>query len=158
MASTEQQAFTAPVGVALRYGLLYGGDPAGTRAQLASRSVPVAAGGLLGWVHLDDAVAATVAAIEHGRAGQAYNIVDDLPATWAEVFTAMASALGTPRPRQLPRWVFHLVAPYIATFALDTSMRVANTKAKTELGWRPTFATYHEGIDAMVGNLAVAAS
>jgi hypothetical protein len=81
MRSTEQQAFTAPEGIALRYGLLYGGDAEQMRNQLASRKVPVASGGLLGWIHHEDAVAATVAALEHGRGGQAYNLVDDRPAT-----------------------------------------------------------------------------
>jgi hypothetical protein len=47
MRSTEQQAFTAPEGIALRYGLLYGGDAEQMRNQLASRKVPVASGGLL---------------------------------------------------------------------------------------------------------------
>jgi nucleoside-diphosphate-sugar epimerase len=32
-----------------------------------------------------------------------------------------------------------------------TSMRVANTKAKAELGWQPAFPTYREGIQAMAG-------
>ena len=74
--------------------LLYGGDATRMRALLARRGVPVARGGLLGWVHHEDAAAATVAALEHGRPGEAYNIVDDLPATWADVFTAMADAVG----------------------------------------------------------------
>jgi nucleoside-diphosphate-sugar epimerase len=148
MLSTEQQAFTAPEGIALRYGLLYGGD-AQMRALLARRGLPVARGGVLGWIHHTDAAAATVAALEHGRPGQAYNLVDDLPATWQEVYTAMAQALGTPPPRRIPRWLFRLAAPYVASFAVDTSMRVANAKAKTELGWQPTFPTYHDGIRAM---------
>jgi nucleoside-diphosphate-sugar epimerase len=29
------------------------------------------------------------------------------------------------------------------------SMRVSNTRAKTELGWRARFADYHDGIKAM---------
>ena len=148
MLSTEQQAFTAPEGIALRYGLLYGGD-AQMRALLARRGLPVARGGVLGWIHHTDAAAATVAALEHGRPGQAYHLVDDLPATWQEVYTAMAQALGTPPPRRIPRWLFRLAAPYVASFAVDTSMRVANAKAKTELGWQPTFPTYHDGIRAM---------
>jgi nucleoside-diphosphate-sugar epimerase len=90
-----------------------------------------------------------VAALEHGRPGQAYNLVDDLPATWQEVYTAMARPLGTPPPRRIPRWLFRLAAPYVASFAVDTSMRVANAKAKTELGRQPTFPTYHDGIRAM---------
>lgn len=150
MRSTEQQTFTAPEGIALRYGLLYGGDAEQMRTQLASRKVPVASGGLLGWIHHKDAAAATAAALEHGRGGQAYNLVDDRPATWEEMFTAMARAFGAPTPWRLPRWVFRLVAPYVATFAVDTSMRVSPAKAHAELGWRPAFPTYLDGIAGMV--------
>jgi nucleoside-diphosphate-sugar epimerase len=157
MLSAEEQAFTAPEGIALRYGLLYGGDVEERRALLARRGLPVARGGLIGWVHHDDAAAATVAALEHGRPGQAYNIVDDQPAAWLEVFTAMAAALGVPRPRNLPPWLVRLIAPYVASFALDTSMRVSNAKARDELGWRPAYPTFREGIEAMVAVHARAA-
>jgi nucleoside-diphosphate-sugar epimerase len=150
MRSTEQQAFTAPEGIALRYGLLYGGDALRMRTMMARRAVPVAAGGVLGWVHHQDAAAATVAALEHGRAGQAYNVVDDLPATWQEVFTAMARAFGAPPPLRVPGWLLRLGAPYVASFVVGASMRVANAKAKRELGWQPRFSTYHQGIRAMV--------
>jgi nucleoside-diphosphate-sugar epimerase len=150
MRSTEQQAFSAPEGIALRYGLLYGGDGEQMCTQLASRKVPVANGGTLGWIHHEDAAAATVAALEHGGGGQAYNLVDDRPATWAEVFTAMARAFGAPPPWKLPRWLFRLVAPYVATFAVDTAMRVSPAKAHAELNWRPVFPTYLDGIADMV--------
>jgi nucleoside-diphosphate-sugar epimerase len=149
MLSTERQAFSAPEGIALRYGLLYGGDSAQVRALLARRRLPVARGGVLGWVHHEDAAAATVAALEHGRAGQAYNVVDDLPAGWQEVYTAMAAAFGTPPPRRLPRWLLRLAAPYVASFVVGTSMHVANAKARTELGWRPTYPTYRAGVRSM---------
>jgi nucleoside-diphosphate-sugar epimerase len=148
MASTERQAFTAPIGIALRYGLFYGGDAQQMRPLLARRGLPISQGGLLGWIHHDDAAAATVAALENGRAGNAYNIVDDEPATWAQVYTAMASALEAPPPRRLPRWLFRMAAPYVASFAVDTSMQVANTKARLELDWKPVFRSYREGIEA----------
>ena len=51
MQSAETQTFTLPEGIALRYGLLYGGDASEMRAQLASRRVPVTPGGVLGWLH-----------------------------------------------------------------------------------------------------------
>jgi nucleoside-diphosphate-sugar epimerase len=149
MLSTEQQAFTAPEGIALRYGLLYGGDAPAVRTILRRRRLPVAPGGLLGWVHHEDAVAATVAALERGLPGQAYNVVDDRPATWAEVFTAMAAAVGAPPPRSVPAWVFRIVAPYVASFAVDTSMRVCNRKAEDELGWTPRYPTYGAGMAAV---------
>jgi nucleoside-diphosphate-sugar epimerase len=150
MLATEQQAFTA-VGIALRYGIFYGGDAEEKRALLAKRDIPVAKGGLLGWIHHEDAAAATVAALEHGRAGNAYNIVDDEPATWKRVFTAMAEAYGAPSPRNLPRWMLRLAAPYVTSFAFDTSMRVSNAKAKADLGWSPKYPTYREGVSAGAG-------
>ena len=150
MQAAETQTFTAREGIALRYGLLYGGDGAQMRATLAKRGVPVAPGGLLGWVHHLDAATATVAALERGRPGQAYNIVDDQPASWQEVFTAMAESFHVSPPRRVPRWLMRLIAPYVASFAIDTSMRVSNAKAKSELGWQPRFKTYRDGIAAMV--------
>src|SRR4029453_2464503 len=79
----------------------------------------------------DDAVAALASALEVGRGGQAYNVVDDQPATWEELFTAMAAAVGADPPRRLPRWLTRLVAPYAARVAGDTSMRVSNARPRT---------------------------
>jgi nucleoside-diphosphate-sugar epimerase len=146
----EMKTFTIAEGITLRYGFFYGGDAPHMRQMLAKRGVPVMAGGLLGWVHHFDAAAATVAALERGRPGQAYNIVDDQPATWREVITTMAEGFGAPSPRQVPQWLLRLVAPYVAKVAGDTSMRVSNEKAKQELGWQPRFRNYHEGIAVMV--------
>jgi nucleoside-diphosphate-sugar epimerase len=150
MRSTEQQAFTAPEGIALRYGVLYGGDAEYMRTLLASRKLPVTSGGTLGWIHHEDAAAATVAALEYGRSGQAYNLVDDRPATWEEVMSAMARAFEAPPPWKLPQWVFRLIARLIASVAVDTSMRVSAAKAHAELGWQPRFPTYRDGIADMV--------
>ncbi|MFD2767805.1 NAD-dependent epimerase/dehydratase family protein [Micromonospora eburnea] len=144
--ATEQQAFTAPHGIALRYGMFYGGDTARLRPMLMKRRVPVANGGVLPWVHVEDAAAATVAALEQGRAGQAYNIADDEPATLAQVFTALARAFGAPAPRRLPAWLLRLAAPYAAAFAIDTNLRVSTRKAHAELGWRPAYPSYREGV------------
>jgi nucleoside-diphosphate-sugar epimerase len=149
MRSTEQQALSAPEGIALRYGLLYGADTDRLRPMLATRRLPVADGGVVGWVHHEDAAAATVAALERGRAGQAYNIVDDRPASWREVFTAMATAFGAPPPPRLPGWLVRLAAPYVASIVVDSRLRVSNAKAMAELDWWPSFPTYVEGIQVM---------
>ncbi|MEV5967414.1 NAD(P)-dependent oxidoreductase [Kribbella sp. NPDC051952] len=149
MRSAEEQAFTAPVGIALRYGMFYGGDAEQMRPLLAKRKLPVAKGGLLPWIHHEDAAAATIAALEHGKAGNAYNIVDDLPVSWADMFTTMAQRFGAPAPRKIPRWAMRMAAPYVASFATDTSMRVANTKAKNELDWTPGYPTYQDGLRAV---------
>jgi nucleoside-diphosphate-sugar epimerase len=123
------------------------------RPLLARRKLPVVVGGLLGWIHHEDAAAATVAALEHGRAGQAYNLVDQTPATWQQMFSAMANGLGAPPPRKVPGWVFRLAAPLLAKVGIDTSMRVSNAKARAELGWDPMYPTYREGIAAMAAGV-----
>ncbi|MGY0235706.1 NAD-dependent epimerase/dehydratase family protein [Longispora urticae] len=145
--STEEQVFAAEgiEGIALRYGLFYGGDDALT-PMLMSRKIPVPrAGGMAGWVHVADAAAGTVAAVTKGRAGEAYNLVDDEPAAWADVFTAAAKAVGAPAPLRLPGWLLRLVAPYGGAIMTRSDLRVSNAKAKRELGWEPTYRTYREG-------------
>ena len=62
----------------------------------------------------------------------------------------MAAAVGAQPPRRLPGWLLRLAAPYVASFVVGSSMRTSNAKAKTELGWCPTFRTFHKGIQAMV--------
>jgi nucleoside-diphosphate-sugar epimerase len=146
MRANEEQAFTAPEGIALRYGMFYGGNLDTTAPTLRKRGIPVFRGGAIGWVHHEDAATATVAALERGEAGQAYNIVDDLPATWSEMFTALAAAVDAPRPRRMPVPLFRLIASYVSSFAIDTVMHVSNAKARAELGWTPRYPTYREGI------------
>ena len=152
LVEAEALASEAGEGIALRYGLLYGGDAPNIVPLLRRRMLPVAEGGVLGFIHHHDAAAATVAAIENGKPG-AYNVVDDVPATFEQVYTAMAEAIGAPRPLKAPRWLLTLVAPYVVAFGMDTSMRVSNTKAAKELGWRPRYPSFREGVAAMAGSL-----
>jgi nucleoside-diphosphate-sugar epimerase len=151
MASAEQQVFAADgiEGVALRYGLLYGAaaDQAKVARMLRRRALPAARhGGELAFVHHDDAAAATVAALERGEGGQAYNVVDDTPATFRALLTATARATNAPKPLVLPGWLLRLVAPYGVAILSDVSLRVANAKAKRELGWAPRYPSIAAGV------------
>ncbi|GLY64380.1 NAD-dependent epimerase/dehydratase family protein [Amycolatopsis taiwanensis] len=152
MAENERLAFTAAgiEGVALRYGMFYGRDMSMIVEMLRKRRMPVVAGKdrPLSWIHLDDAAAATAAALTLGEAGTAYNIVDDEPCSWARMMTATAEVFGAPAPRALPGWVVRLAAPYAAALTVQTAMRVSNAKAKEALGWKPAYPTYQEGLRA----------
>ena len=152
LADAEALATEVGEGIALRYGLLYGGDAPNIVPLLRRRMLPVATGGVLGWIHHHDAAAATVAAVEKGVSG-AYNIVDDQPATFEQMYTAMAEAIGAPRPLRAPRWLLTLIAPYVVAFGMDTQMRVSNERAAMELGWRPRYPSYREGVAVMAGGL-----
>lgn len=149
MVSTEQQTFQADGidGIALRYGLLYGEDADTVVRMLRKRGLPVAKdGGKLAFVHHQDAASATVAALERGRPGEAYNIVDDTPATFREVVTAIAEAGHAPKPPVIPAWLFTLVAPYGGAVLSGVSMLVSNAKAKEELAWAPRYPSFRDGL------------
>jgi nucleoside-diphosphate-sugar epimerase len=148
--SAEEQVLSADEmeGIALRYGAFYGQDSF-TRmiANLVRKRrlpVPSSGGGYATFIYLEDAAAATVAALEKGRAGQAYNIVDDEPVRWADYLDTLAAELGVRRPWRVPTWMLRAI-PYVHTL-MTTSMRVSNAKARRELGWAPAVPTYREGI------------
>jgi len=150
MRSAEQQVFAAShvEGIALRYGLFYGPGPAGDTLVdgLRRRRLPVVSGGgVQPWVYIDDAAAAaTVAALERGTAGSAYNVADDQPVSFSDLITAMAAALGTPKPHTVSSWLLTPM-PY-AKAVMTGGLRVATAKAKRELGWAPRVPTYRDGV------------
>jgi nucleoside-diphosphate-sugar epimerase len=134
-------------GVALRYGLFYGRDADTVRRMLRRRMLPVAtSGGAVPLIHHDDAAAATVAALERGEPGAAYNITDDDPAqTWRSHLTEAASAFGEPRPLALPAAVLRVAVPYAARIMAGLDLRVSSERAHRELDWTPRFPSAREG-------------
>ena len=116
LTEAEGLASQAGEGIALRYGLLYGGDAPTIVPLLRRRMVPLTHGGVLPWIHHEDAASATVAAIERGSPG-AYNVVDARPATFEELFNQMAAAIGAPKPWHFPRWLLSIAAPYVVALA-----------------------------------------
>src|SRR3954468_10926968 len=95
-------------GLVLRYGNLYGPGTSmaedGVFAELVrKRRMPVVGdgGGVWSFLHVDDAAAATRAAVEGGGPG-IYNVCDDEPAPVALWLPELASVLGAPKPRRVP--------------------------------------------------------
>jgi nucleoside-diphosphate-sugar epimerase len=136
--------------IVLRYGLFYGpGNPA-TESMLdmiRKRHLPRIRHdrGHLPFIHLDDAVAATVAALDRGSSGSVYDIVDDYPSSFSEMVGAMAEIAQAPRPYAVPAWLVRLGAPYLAeVLALD--LRLSNEKARRGLAWTPAYPSYREGL------------
>jgi 2-alkyl-3-oxoalkanoate reductase len=138
-------------GLALRYGLFYGpGTPFERDGLLArmvwQRKLPIVGGGTGIWsfVHIDDVVGATVAAVERGAPGL-YNIVDDEPARVSEILTCLAAVLGAKPPRRVPAW---LVRPMLGAHGISMMTAVrgsSNAKAKRELGWRLAYPSWRQG-------------
>jgi len=129
-------------GVALRYGFFYGPgtwfNPDGNVAnQVRDRKIAIAGSGqgVWSWVHVEDAAAATVAALE--CIPGVYNIVDSNPSELSVWLPAFAASVRAPEPPRVSEadalqsagsdWVYY-----------STRLRGAsNTKAKKQLGFAP---------------------
>jgi nucleoside-diphosphate-sugar epimerase len=141
-------------GVVLRYGGFYGPGTSiapGTKQVelIRKRRFPIVGEGRGVWsfVHIDDAAAATAAAIEHGARG-IYQIVDDDPARVSEWLPALAAASGAKPPRRLPLWLGRLVGGEVGVILLDQIRGASNEKAKRALGWQPRYPSWREGFPA----------
>lgn len=146
-------------GLVLRYGGLYGpgttisvAPDAQIAAAVRKRRFPIisAGGGVSSHIHIDDAAAATVAAVDHGQAG-VYNIVDDDPAAMHEWLPVLADALGAKRPRHIPRWLARLLAGETATAMATETKGASNEKAKRELDWQLRYPSWRQGFRQGLG-------
>ena len=144
-------------GVALRYGNFYGpGNGISSDGEIAEqvrrRRLPIIGDGAGIWsfVHIDDAAAAAVAAIERGDPG-VYNVADDAPAPVAEWLPELARVLGAKPPRRVPVWLGRLAAGEVAVSMMTQIRGTSNAKAKRELGWQPRYSSYREGFREGLG-------
>jgi nucleoside-diphosphate-sugar epimerase len=140
------QAVTDAGGIALRYGGFYGAANDGLIVPVRKRRFPIVGdgGGVFSFIHLDDAAAATVLALDHD--GPAiYNITDDEPAPIREWLPVMAEALGAKPPRHIPVWLARLIAGEFAVIMATEARGASNAKAKRELGWTLRYPSWRQG-------------
>ena len=151
-----EEAVTSAGGIALRYGIFYGAANDGLAEPVRRRQYPIIGdgGGVASWIHLDDAAAATVLAIEHDGPG-IFNVVDDEPAPVREWLPVLADALGAGPPRRFPRWLARLFAGDVAVVMGTEARGASNAKTKRELGWQPRYPSWRDGFVAAYANAQV---
>jgi len=128
---------------------LYGPGRSGfdrLRAGQARRIV--SPGQVFSRIHVDDLATGLEASIARPRAGGIYNLCDDEPCPNGEVIAYAAELLGLPIPPEVPLAEAKL-SPAGQRFYAE-SKRVSNARAKAELGWRPAYPTYREGLKAIL--------
>lgn len=147
-----EEAVVGTGGLALRYGGFYGSPDDAQLEPVRKRRFPIVGGGRGVWsfVHLDDAAAATVLALERGDPG-VYNVVDDEPAPVREWLPALAAAIGAAPPRRIPRWVGRLAAGEPVVMMMTEARGASNAKAKRELGWTLRYPSWRQGFPAAYG-------
>lgn len=99
-------------------------------------------------IHVDDAVAGLFASMARPHPGAAYTLCDDEPSPAHVIIEGAAQRLGLPLPPEVdlddPS-----VSDAMRRFYRD-SKRLSNAKAKAELGWRPKYRGWREGLEAMI--------
>lgn len=135
--------------------------------QMAAGRGPVAAPpGTISVVGIADTAAGTLAALERGRRGERYILVESFVSS-RRLFALIAAELGV-RPARftVPRWFFPVVVPLAriwdtffpialappqALVMLTCELRLSGDKARRELGWqpRPFEVVLHETIAAL---------
>jgi nucleoside-diphosphate-sugar epimerase len=128
--------------VALRYGFFYGPGTWYTREgdmgeQVRQQQVPIIGEGqgVYSFVHIDDAAAATVAALECPPG--AYNIVDGSPSPQHLWLTAFARAVGAPAPPRVSEEAALRASGPDAVYYATQLRGASNEKAGRELAFRP---------------------
>jgi len=152
-----ERAVTEFGGIALRYGVFYGAANDGSVKPVRKRQFPIVGdgGGIWSWIHLDDAAAATVLALEH-KGPAIYNIVDDEPAPVREWLPVLAQALGAKPPRHVPTWLGRLLAGKAVVVMATEAGGASNAKAKRELGWTLRYPSWRDAFPEVYGRSTAA--
>jgi nucleoside-diphosphate-sugar epimerase len=140
-------------GAVLRYGGFYGPGANDDQVKLVlKRLFPLVGGGTgyVSWVHVDDAVSATVLAVEQKARG-VFNIVDDEPAPASEWLPYLAECAGAKPPRRVPAWLARLMAGDMAVGIMTEGRGFSNAKAKRELGWELRYPSWRQGFQEELG-------
>jgi nucleoside-diphosphate-sugar epimerase len=144
----EHAVLSAPLeGIVLRYGNLYGpGSSDEVVSLIRRRQFPIigTGAGIWSFLHVADAAAATVAAMDRGVPG-VYNVADDEPAAVAYWLPEVAEIISAKPPRHIPRWLGKLAVGEVGVSMMTRIRGASNAKAKHELGWQPIWASWRDG-------------
>jgi len=95
-------------------------------------AIPGDGGDYISLAHVEDVADAVVRATESDLAGEVFNIVDDYPVTYRELYEFVARLNAAP-------------APGTGGPPLLPNFRVSNARARRTLGWQPRFKDYRVG-------------
>jgi nucleoside-diphosphate-sugar epimerase len=130
--------------VVLRVAGIYGPDRGHLFQQYLADKAKLEGDGsrILNMIHVDDVVGAIIAALQAGRPGEIYNVVDDEPVSQLQFFRWLSEALGKSMPPD------GAVPDPAARKRGLTSKRVQNRKLVMELGCRLKHPTFRQGYTA----------
>jgi nucleoside-diphosphate-sugar epimerase len=99
-------------------------------------------------IHVDDAVTGLFASMAKPYPGRAYTLCDDEPASSEAVLDWTTDQLGLPRLPEVSLDDAN-ISDGMRRFYND-SKRLSNARAKSELGWRPRYPSWREGLAPLI--------
>jgi nucleoside-diphosphate-sugar epimerase len=123
--------------VILRGGSFYGPgtgneDAWWRKAEQGTLRTPGDGSALISLIRVEDMARAVVLAAEAAPAGAVYNVVDDTPTTYRELYSHVAAHLGAPEPP--------------SGGAPVRSLGCSNAAIQRALGWEPAWPSYRSGL------------
>jgi nucleoside-diphosphate-sugar epimerase len=135
--------------VVLRVPGIYGpGRIATTRLQRREPFIRLSEAGVTNRIHVDDLVAACIAAAEHVDARGVYNVTDGNSMSSTEFMRRVAEIAQLPQPVEISMEEARLTMSAERMSFLDESRRVSNRRALDELELKLKFADVDAGIKA----------
>lgn len=101
-------------------------------ARAGTNRLPGDGAGWVSLVHVIDMARAVVVAAEHAAPGSVFNIVDDDPVRYRDLYAFVASQEGAAGPQ--------------AGGPITRSLRCSNAAARAALNWEPLYPTYRSGL------------
>ena len=139
-------------GLVLRYGMFYGPhthfEPGAQMYEEVRRRrmpIPGAGTGVCSFIHVDDAAAATVKAVEQPDVRGILNVTDDEPMPIADWVPLFAEVIGAPKPLRVPKAIAKLATGPLPLHFATTMPGTSNARARAELGWAPAYPSVREG-------------
>lgn len=102
-------------------------------------------------VHVDDLAEAF--ALSLTAPSGSYNVVDDAPLRLRELVDTLTDLTERARVGGVPPWLLGLLIGPPVVASLTTSFRVRNDKVKAELGWKPRYGSFREGLPDVLAAL-----
>jgi 2-alkyl-3-oxoalkanoate reductase len=101
-------------------------------------------------IHVNDCADAYVLAIEKLPFGQRFIICDDENVRVKDFMLYLAKIFNAKKVITIPKFVLRLVIGKHIFHTLTMNTKVSNELIKKELGWKPKYPTYREGLKTLI--------
>lgn len=137
----------ATKGVVMRLAGIYGPDRVPRAADIREgKPIPAPSSGALNLIHVEDAVQAICRVADQENVSPVYIVSDGCPVERRDYYQEVARLLDAPRPSFVEP-----PADSPAARRASADRRMTNRRLVEELGFRPKFPSYVEGLAAILG-------